>query len=98
MKNVNKRLTFKYDDHALPFPDGAFAQIQRKIALFAIDKYFRCLYLDNELSDLTVTALDPFQTRLDISNQLTQINNIFEFKKTISNSTSVVKIKINYLN
>ena len=55
MKFRNK-LYLKYDEKRIT--DGAFAQLQRKIALYAICKYFKLNYIEQPLEHLTVTPLD----------------------------------------
>lgn len=95
----NKYLILAYDDFAIPFPDGEFAQLQRKIAIHSICNFFRCKYSDEPIKDLMVTPLDSFQTKKAINAQLRKINKLLEFKGEINiHSRKTQNINLPYLN
>lgn len=88
---ANNNLSLKYDDFSIIYPDGAFAQLQRKIAIYSIANFFRCRYIDTKITDITVTPLDNFQSKKSLKNQIKRVNSIFIFdgQKALKSSKNI---------
>jgi hypothetical protein len=71
--------------------DGYFSQLQRQIGIFTISKLFRFEYIHAKICDVTVTPLDIFQTKSEISKFLETMNTLFD----LPSSSKVPKNQLN---
>lgn len=59
--------------------DGTGAQIQRILGVYAICKRFNIPYIHSGITELIITPLDPFQTKLEHQQYLERVNQYFDF-------------------
>lgn len=59
--------------------DGTGAQLQRMISVYALANYFGFHYLHSEIKQVSVHALDPFQTNELYEEYLLEMNEFFQF-------------------
>jgi hypothetical protein len=99
------KFAFTYDNTA-SF-DGTGAQIQRILAVYAICKRFNIPYFHSGISELIITPLDPFQTKLELQDYLDRVNEYFNLPSDVEmsdgrtlkqlqtlNKTTLLKIRI----
>jgi len=59
--------------------DGTGAQIQRILGVYAICKRFNIPYIHSKVTELIITPLDPFQTKLELQQYMERVNHYFDF-------------------
>jgi len=82
--------------------DGTGAQIQRILGVYAICKKFNIPYIHSGITELIITPLDPFQTKLEHQQYLKRVNQYFDFpadqsaggNRTIAKLQNLTKSKL----
>lgn len=59
--------------------DGTGAQLQRLISVYALARYFQFNYCHSHIRQISVHALDPFQTKNSYDDYLSTVNDFIEF-------------------
>lgn len=59
--------------------DGTGAQLQRLITVYALARYFQFSYCHSHIRQISVHALDPFQTKNLYDEYLSTVNNFIKF-------------------
>ncbi len=72
-----KKLYLTYNSNVLQ--DGYFSQLQRQMAIYAIARRYGLSYHYTPISNLTITALDPYQTEAEVKNYISKCNEIYNF-------------------
>ncbi len=75
-----KKLYLTYDSDVLK--DGYFSQLQRQMAIYAIAKRYGFSYHYTPISNLTITPLDPYQTKNEEKKFISRCNKIYNFAES----------------
>ena len=78
-----KKVFLSYNSDGLQ--DGYFSQLQRQMAIYSLAKQFGFSYHHTEISNVTITPLDPYQTIRVAKNFIIKNNNIYNFGKNTEN-------------
>jgi hypothetical protein len=74
----NSNITLTFDAHSAV--DGTGAQLQRYITIYALSRYFGFKFLTSDIKQISIHALDPFQTQRLYSDYLQELNQFLQFK------------------
>jgi hypothetical protein len=72
-----KKVYLTYDPDVLQ--DGYFSQLQRQLAIYSIAKKYNFSYYFTPVSNVTITPLDPYQTKNEETSYITAYNKIYNF-------------------
>jgi len=72
-----KKVFLTYNSEVLQ--DGYFSQLQRQFAIYSIAKKYNFSYQFTPVSNITITPLDPFQTKTEETSYITEYNRIYNF-------------------
>ena len=88
-------LSISYDSHS--FQDGAGAQLQRILGIYAIARFFRIGYIHNPLDEILVHPGDGVCDNESYSEFKTEINSLIPFPSSSALARIDKKIKIRHL-
>lgn len=88
-----KKIYLTYNPKVLQ--DGYFSQLQRQLAIYAVAKRYKFSYYFTAISDVTITPLDPYQTKMEVDSYTSEYNKIYEIRENFDEIEFVKIIEIN---
>lgn len=84
-----QRVYLTYNPNVLQ--DGYFSQLQRQLAIYSVAKRFKFSYYHTLVSNVTITPLDPYQTKNESNDFTSRYNKIYNFRGDF-NAVSFAKV------